>query len=260
MKELGEKFSINEFLSYLCPGVCLLLSIALWLKPDLAGAFGEGLGGKEGIVAPFFLIAGYALGLIVAAWSGQGAFLYFALRARKPKGIQRLLLLLVGLLHRMPDQRPHTLSFRMSLVEANLRIADGLGRYAGFRNLSINLNPWETVASYRVLVVGRTGAAGAPIAAEADAIHARVMFALNMALVSGLVGFEALARIGLNHVPHGPYPLLPTVPTAVLRTLVVAGATASIGLRSVAARWRTREVLLTGALAPLIQKEDGLLV
>jgi hypothetical protein len=246
MKELGEKFSVNEFLSYLCPGVCLLLSVALWLKLDLKAAFGEELAGKEGIVVPFFLVVGYALGLMVAAWSGQGAFGYFALRARKPTGWRKLPKLLMWLLHAMPDIRPGAPAFKISLADANLRIAEGLSRYAGFRNLSIIGNPWENVAMYRTLVAGRTGSPGAPIVAEAEAVHTRMSFALNMALVSALIAAEALLRLVLAFV-------VPCVSIPLLCGLLLAGAVSSWGLRVVAARWRTREVILTGSLAPLIQ-------
>jgi hypothetical protein len=249
MKELGDKFSVNEFLSYLCPGVCLLLSLVLWVRPDLEGAFGKDLGGKEGIIIPFLLIVGYAIGLIVAAWSGQGAFFYLAWRRPKPQGWRRLRLLLVGLLHWMPNQ-PGKKAFRDSLVEVHLRIAEGVRQHAGVINLGGAENPWETVAIYRALVAGQTGTAGESIVAAAEAIHTRMAFTLNMALVAALIALEALVRL---FFPFGHFRKLSTVSPLVLTIVFVIGAIVSLGLRFAAARWRTREVILTGSLAPLVE-------
>src|SRR5437879_3962147 len=123
MKEMVDKFSLNEFLSYLCPGVCMLLSVVLWIRPDFSTALGETLGGKEGIAVAMVLIVGYAVGLLIAAWSSQGAHLFLSGGFR---GRWRRLNILVKLLHWMPTDKARTQAFKRSLVENKIRIAEGL--------------------------------------------------------------------------------------------------------------------------------------
>jgi hypothetical protein len=79
-------------------------------------------------------------------------------------------------------------------------------------------------------------------------------FALNMALVAALIALESLARMIVGLIPGSKhYPNLPQTPWALLYALLVGGAAVSVALRLVASRWRTREVILTGSLEPLVK-------
>jgi len=252
VKDLIDKFGLNEVLAYLCPGVFLLGSLALWLRPDFAPLVGDKLATNAVVVGTLLLVAAYAVGLMGAAWSGQGARAYLRRAARKackasvPKAkfsLRALLWPLLWSFHWIPSP-----CVNRSVVDGQLRIAEGLATFGGLQGLTRLENPWDRLAIFRTIVCGRVASRGLPILAEAEAVHRRLLFALNMALVFLLIALQALVRLVFYTLSWVHLLGLPDVPIGVLWVLVVLGIAASFGLRYVAARWWEQELLLTCSL------------
>ena len=64
MKEILEKFGLSEFFAYICPGVILLSSLALWKWPDFTSDFWK----QQAVVLLLGFILSYILGLILASF------------------------------------------------------------------------------------------------------------------------------------------------------------------------------------------------
>ena len=253
MKELIDRFGLNELLAYLGPGLFLLASVPMWIKPNFGALFGDKLAESPVVVAPMLLILAYAVGLIISAWAGYGANAYArqagARRhtARTPHPWLRFMDALrwnyLRCFHQIPLPRANP-----SIVRAHLRVCAGLAEYAGLQGLTGLESPWDRLAMFRAIVAGRVSPQGGPILAEAEAVHRRLLFALSMALVALIVALEATARIVVVHTRLAGYLPLPPMPPALVWTLLILGVAASVGLRRVAGRWWEHELLLTCSL------------
>jgi hypothetical protein len=247
VKDLIDKFGLNEFIVFLCPGVFFLCSLTLWVRPDFSYIVGEKLADKPAVVGPVLLVLAYTMGLLLSSWSVQGAQLYLRLAYRRHSKVATVwqqaswccLIFVHGL--RTPYINP-------GLVRQQMRISTALARYGGLFGVSGLETPWDRLTIYRTLVSGRLSAAGLPILQETETVHRRLLFTLAMAFVFLLIAVQAVARWIIER--RNPSLHFPAIPAPVLPTLAIVGLLASIGLRLIASRWWERELLLTCSLAP----------
>jgi len=156
MKDFLEKFTLTEFFAYLCPGVILFCSFALWIASDLNQVLGSKLEKHPLVVAFILLIACYALGLIVTAWGSSGAnlyvreYLYRRVRPRRAGLREQMVWLVRRFLHEVPVPRQ-----TRSMVDGQLRIAEDLESYAGLPGLSALQSPWDRLTTYRTIIADR---------------------------------------------------------------------------------------------------------
>ena len=253
MKELIDRFGLNELLAYLCPGLFLLASVPMWIKPSFGALVGDKLAESPAVIAPVLLILAYATGLLVAAWAGHGANTYARRAAGRKHRLPsarwwtrfggRLPWCYLWGVHSMPLPR-----FNPSIVRAHLKVSILLAEYSGLQGLTGMESPWDRLAIFRAVVSGRVSPQGVPILAEAETVHRRLLFALSMALVSLIVAFEALVRLVAAHTWLSARLPLPPMPAGLVWTLLIGGVAASAGLRWVAGRWWQHELLLTCSL------------
>jgi hypothetical protein len=258
MKELFENLGLADLFAYLCPGAITLLSFAFWTTPNLASILGTELAKNEFVVAVVFLLASYAVGLIVAAWSGEGAALYDRNRARRIAGYSMSpVLWFVWLLHWIPRPKQSR-----ETVEGNLRIQEGLDSYGGFPGLTQFLSSWDRPATYRVVILDQFPEAGKLMLKEADSATRRRLFALGVALAVMLLVIQAFARLLLMWMAHigataflfGWVSVLPLGRPEALWAIVILGLLVSFALRRAAGRFWEYELLLTCSLQPEAKK------
>lgn len=264
MKDILEKFGLSEVFAYLCPGVILVSSSALWAAPSLDKLLGSKLEKYPLVVVLILIVVCYALGLIVTFWGSNGADRYVrAHRVRKWRGStlrERLTLWRLRFLHGLPFPLENE-----ATVEANLRISQDLTRYAGLPGLSALESPWDRLSLYRTVMTDRLGDGASAILAEADATHRRFLFALGVALALLLVTLQSvllfvlsslrgvrtlslwIAKSGLPHVDE----------RLALFFLAGLGLLASLLLRRVAGRLWEQEFLLTSSLTRIDSKRDS---
>jgi len=260
MKEVIEKLGLTEFLAYLCPGIIVLMSTFLWVRPDLIGIVGQEIARNQIIMGVSFLLLSYSAGLIIASWAAAGAHLFIRTRMGTPEGTHKILITLIPLwwFHWLAVPRQ-----TRNIVEGRLRIAEGLDSYGGLPGLSILLSPWDNLTTYRIIMFNRMPDKAEPLFKEADAVRGRRLFALGVGLASMLLSSEALLRLLMAIVARlRPASLfsrllenhLPPASAAVLLSIAVIGIAASFGLRQVAGRSWEYELLLTCSVARLAEQ------
>lgn len=260
MKDLLEKLDLVEFFAYLCPGIIVLSSIILW-TPNLAAVFGEELAKHEVLVIIILLVISYAFGVMIASWSGAGADYYvrtYNNEQKQPTGWRRPVWWVILLFHWLPVPQSGR-----ALVEKQLQIFESLEQHTGLQGLPILQNPWERLATYRILVSGKVGDKGRPILTEAEWVHRRLLFALGVALALLLLSLQTILRLlllGLHKLklfalgPEDFIAWVNSLPAINLLTLLILAAfslAASFGMRRIAARWWQYELLLTCSLIHL---------
>lgn len=260
MKDLLEKLDLVEFFAYLCPGIIILSSIVLW-RPNLTAVFGEEVAKHEVLVIIILLVVSYALGVMIASWSGAGADYYvrtYKNQQKQPAGWRRPAWWVILLFHWLPVPQSGR-----ALVEKQLQISEALELHTGLQGLPILQNPWERLATYRILVSGKVGDKGRPILTEAEWVHRRLLFALGVALALLLLFLQATLRLlllgfhKLKLFTLGPEDFtswvdsLPAINVLTLLIIAAFSLTASFGLRRIAARWWQYELLLTCSLIRL---------
>ena len=254
MKDLIDKFGLNEFIVFLCPGVFFLCSLTLWVRPDFAYIVGEKMADKPAVVGPVLLVLAYTLGLLISAWSVQGAQLYLRLAYHRRSNTKSPLWgkvadptvwYCLAFVHGLRTPRTNP-----GVVRQQMRISAAMALYGGLFGVSRLETPWDRLTIFRTLVSGRLTAIEQPILLETEAVHRRLLFTLAMAFVAFLIAAQAVARSIIELHPKSRQLYLPAVPPPMLPTLIVVGFLASVGLRLIASRWWERELLLTCSLAP----------
>ena len=234
MKEVLEKFGLVEFFAYICPGLILLTSLALWTRLNFDAPFWK----QEALVIVLVLILSYILGLILASFNDMSQRQY-----HRSIGAIRIL-------YSFPSPR-----FTPSVVQANLTIAEDLERLAGGGGLSSLASPWDRLVIYRALVASRLGDRGKAILAEADILHRRFRFAMGVALAVFLVAIQSFFRLIL--VVLGFFldailtwnSMLPSVSPILLLCITAIGLWASFELRRFAIRMWELERYLSSSLS-----------
>lgn len=253
-----ETLGWTEVFAYLCPGAITLMSLALWVKPNLEGIFGSELGKNEFVVALAFLLASYAAGLVVASWSALSAqfFLRFTWKLELRGRLFRLFLLpiwwLLGFFLWIPQPR---FKGNKSLIDSMIRVQQELER-CGFRSSNITLNMWgfsSYLATYRALVIGRLTGSVALLLKDAELVQRRRLFAFGSSFAFTLVALQALARIALlilREIPGFEFvrawnKALPGDEPAWFCAIAILALLASLALRQVAGSNSIHEVHLT---------------
>lgn len=250
MKEILEKFGASEFFAYICPGVILLTSLALWTELHFGSLFWK----QQALVIILVLIISYILGLMLASFNDRAQAHYphpTSGRGRVCQGWQSAI--------RLPDRFPASPSFARAIVEANLVVAQDLERLSGISGLSSFASPWDRLVIYRALKAGRVGDKGLSILVAADTYHRRCLFCMGMALALLLVAIQSLLRFLLLILPcilgswHSAFP---PVSSSWLIVLGLFGVWASFELRQVAIRLWGLERYLTASLSlPEMEKK-----
>lgn len=244
MKDILDKFGVTEFFAYLCPGVIVISSLALWIQPEFDRVVGSDLAEQQLVMAFLLLIVAYALGFVVAWWSNWGTAYYILTSYKEGNPVRgswlrsKLLLWSLWLFHWFPLPQSNT-------VGARTLIADRIVVYSQMET-SIGTNPWEMMSIYRAFVAGRVGNVGSPILSEAATIHTRLLFALAVNLAILLCAAQSFARLLLPDLDG-----LPDVSVSLLSAIGVLGVVASFALRLIAAQLWEQELLLTHGLTLL---------
>src|SRR5262249_39615811 len=258
MKDLLEKFGLSELFAYLCPGAILLCSLLLWVQPgDVAKD-----GWQSFVLAGFLVVLAYTLGLMVAAWSSEGAARYIN-RSRNLHNRWTLLRALNvwwhGIFHSVPDL-PRGDS---SVVHAQARLEREVLKRARVMGLSslLHRTTWGLLQFFRAAVADEVGEKGKAVLVEAEAVHRRVLFAQGVALAMLLVALECGVRlvpclVGLFTDWKAPLPAVPEIHWVWLVCLLVGGLATSYSLRVAAGRWWETEFALTCILLGLLPDEE----
>jgi hypothetical protein len=248
VKEIFEKVGLSEFFAYVCPGVILFSSLALWVRPQaITDFFGNSIIGHEFLIIIFILIFCYTLGLIVASWSSGGGNLYIRLKRRGRTLKTRKDMVLQWLLwipHGLPEPRSNA-----STVEGSLRMAEDLQGYSGLQGLSLFETPWDWLVLYRIVMTDRVGDQGRSILTEADSIHRRFLFCQAVAFAFFLVATQSFIRYLLLDTCLNN--LFPSISPLGLVVITLLGGFTSFGLRNVAGRWWEHELVLTSSISQI---------
>ena len=191
MKDILERFDLNEFLAYVCPGVIVLASLTFWYRPNFENSFWK----QEFLLVSLGLILSYTLGWILAAYN-----LMAIVRYRRASGIRKRTLpirILTGVKRAIfvfssPGISP-------SMLEANLKIEEGLEKISKDIGLPIlkdrSVLPADRPVAYRRLVTGRVGHIGEYISLHADYYHKRFLFSIGMAVALLILSIQSLLRL-----------------------------------------------------------------
>ena len=258
MKDILEKLDLIELFAYLCPGAIVLFSTVLWMDQNTLNGLKEIFKEQQILGAIMSIIVSYAVGVMIALWSGVGADRYirahYKPNAAPKEDWEALGWLALNLFHWIPVPRMNA-----SIVEGQLRIAEALTRYTGLNNLSLMQNPWDRLATYRTIVSGRVGDEGRPILTEAEWVHRRLLFAIGVSLAVLLLALQAL--LGFLLILFHKLPVLAVLPSphyspGRLVLLTFIGLVSSFGLREMAGRWWEYELLLTCSLSRSEQERE----
>lgn len=250
MQEFLDRFGLTEALAYLAPGVIVLLSIPLWIQPDLGGVLGPALADQQFVVAVVLFVASYALGFIIAWWSEAGAAGYFLRQAHSSR--RAPVFWFLWLFHSLPLP-----TVDIAMVEQRLRFAERLAKL-GVHGLSrVPQTPWGELAAFRTLMSGRIHDFDRGVLAEANVVHTRLQFALGVGLAVLLVALQCFARVLVRMPPEMGLDWgaiasfdgqLQDISTSFLLAVAILGLAVSFGLRRVAGQWLDYEMFLTNSL------------
>lgn len=191
MKDLLDKFNLNEFLAYISPGVVIILSIGIWYSPILNDSFWN----QELLLLSIGLIVSYTLGWIVASYN-----LMAFVRYLRTSGIRERRLpvrILTGLTRAIfvfssPRINP-------PIVKANLKIEEGLEKISREIGLPVladpNVLPADRAVAFRNFVSGRVGQIGEGVILQADYYHKRFLFSIGMAVALLIFSIQMVLRL-----------------------------------------------------------------
>lgn len=249
LEHVLQNLGWTELFAYLCPGAITLLSIALWIEPDLGSIFGKELSKNEFVTAIVFLLISYAVGLLVASASEAGTnrtlLIKYGLQSGyKPRRFWRFVWLFFFW---VPSWR-HT----ADSVRKRIRIQDAL-EVSGIYGTSQTFNNWTSLATYRIMVAEQLHKPATLILREAESVHRRRLFALGVASAFMLLAIEAALRLLLGLLPEFvpdwtlscDVARLPKAPMPILWAITILGLLVSFGLRVVGGRLWEYEFLLT---------------
>lgn len=254
MKEILEKFGLSEFFAYICPGLLLLSSLALWKRPDFTSDFWK----QQAVVLLLGFILSYILGLILASFNHIAWTRYPRLNQEYQGGfLGKLRRGMNLLLYHLPLPRSTD-----SIAEASLRIADDLVRLSRIGGLSSLADPLEWLSVYRTLVADEVGEKRKAVLTEADTLHRRCLFCTGVALAVYLTAIQALIRLILylsgkafvESIFTSWNKTLPLISPFWLAAITIFGLWASFELRQVAIRmWELERYLTASLAAPVVE-------
>ena len=243
MEKVIARLSLSDLLGLLAPGLLLLVPLHAWFGLELADLLGFGLAKNELVAAGTILAVAYALGLLMLEWVNIGTRRFTiesSLRAQHiPRGWAAWWLWypLLWLVHGMPLPRVGEQSF----VEAQVMMSEFnevTTHMSGFARIS---SPWDQMEMFRGLVQRIQTPSVSSVVESLSAVHSRLLFSLCLSLALALVAVTGL--ITSVEILVNAQQLSKWIWGAGL------AATASFGLRLVAARCWVTEIALACSLA-----------
>jgi hypothetical protein len=183
MKEYLEKIGVSDFFAYICSGLILLASFAVWKLPDFGSAFWK----QQAVVILLGVILSYTIGQIIASWVDKAWARYN--RQDRLANLRRVLMKLFC------SAPPHRL--QASVIEASLRITQDLEQLSHSGGLSNKVAPWDRLTIYRALKVDQLGPKVQVAVAEAENFQRGFLFSIGMAVAIRLVAVQSLIRFAI---------------------------------------------------------------
>lgn len=248
MKSILERLELSDLFAYICPGVILITSLALWIEVDFGSSFWK----QQVLVGIVILIVAYTLGLIVASLNYRAQVGYLGAAGRLPEHrAGRIWERVKSFFYPQPIRR-----FSPQMVRGIVRISNELERLSGQVGLSDLIDPWDWPVVYRTFMADRVGEENRSVLTEAETLRRRFLFAMGVSLALYLLGMQSLLRIFLYDVGAFVKSVrafsessFPSIGPLNLVVITVLGLWASYLLRQVAIRMWELERYLTASLA-----------
>jgi len=258
VKEVLERFGLIELFGYLSPGVILLFSFTLWIKPEFSRLLGQELANQQFIIGSSLLVLAYALGMVIAWFSSAGSDLYLRvtdagtiLNQIGGSWLRRMYVTVSRWLlfpfFRIAVPEGGTTLGKDSLTERKIEISEDLRRFTHIQGLSVLESQWDLLAIYRIVVSDVAGEKATPLIAEAESVHSRMLFAMGVSLTLWLIVIQLILSLVFSLYSWSDQ--LPDIAMPLAISMIILGVLGSFGLRWVASRWWQYELILTCRLS-----------